>query len=272
MKCVGLHMECQAVNIPPNYIAKMLTPTGYADQVYPPGQVDIGDLSNTKQGNSLVMIQRSGFETKESFVEKDTDGADHRCMTSDGNPLAIDVRFIFALPDYTTEQGKVALNTLFLLGNPVPTKESRVLEISAESIYKQQAQQFVRGYIRRVCSGYSDFNTMFRAFANGTLTSDITSAVAKILVDQGVTFRLVSVEVSNMKPDETIVRAQLAQKEAEARNGSVDTVASFLAADKTGTRLQVWKMQQLREIVNAANTNGHNTIILTDGVTSVPVK
>ena len=34
-------------NIPPNYIGMKLTPTGYEDTIYTPGQVDIGTTSQS---------------------------------------------------------------------------------------------------------------------------------------------------------------------------------------------------------------------------------
>ena len=43
-------------NIPPNYIGMKLTPTGYEDTIYTPGQVDIGTTSDSGQGNQLVLI------------------------------------------------------------------------------------------------------------------------------------------------------------------------------------------------------------------------
>ncbi|MBX9926401.1 MAG: hypothetical protein K2Y05_08595, partial [Hyphomicrobiaceae bacterium] len=53
------------VSVPPNYIGLMLTPTGYDNSIYTPGQVDIGVESSTNRGNRLVLIQRSGFAVKE---------------------------------------------------------------------------------------------------------------------------------------------------------------------------------------------------------------
>jgi hypothetical protein len=46
------------------------------------------------------------------------DGADHRCLTQDQNPMTLDVRLVLALPDYSTPSGKKDLKTLFMLGNP----------------------------------------------------------------------------------------------------------------------------------------------------------
>jgi hypothetical protein len=109
-------------DIPPNYIGMKLTPTGYEDTIYTPGQVDIGTTSQSGQGNQLVLIQRSGVEIKEQFLGKDgnKDGADHRCLTQDQNPMTLDVRLVLALPDYSTPPGKKDLKTLFMLGNPTP--------------------------------------------------------------------------------------------------------------------------------------------------------
>src|SRR5215471_14168907 len=154
-------------NIPPNYIGMMLTPSGYEDTVYTPGQVDIGTTTAAGQGNQLVLIQRSGIAVKEQFLGKGSskDGADHRCLTQDQNPMTLDVRLVLALPDYATPQGKKDLRTLFTLGNPTSTQgNNRILLLSAGSVYEQQAQLQVRGHIRKVCSQYLDFATAFKAF------------------------------------------------------------------------------------------------------------
>jgi hypothetical protein len=255
-------------DIPPNYIGMKLTPTGYEDTIYTPGQVDIGTTSQSGQGNQLVLIQRSGVEIKEQFLGKDgnKDGADHRCLTQDQNPMTLDVRLVLALPDYSTPPGKKDLKTLFMLGNPTPMQgNGRILVLSAESVYEQQAQLQVRGHIRKICSQYPDFAAAFKAFGNekDNLTDNI-AAIGKVLVEQGVPLRLVGAQVSNMKPDESVVEAQVAQKAAEARTAAIKTLTDFLDQDPTGTRKMVYRMQVLQELTGTANANGHNTIFLTD--------
>src|SRR6516162_1733432 len=256
-------------NISPNYIGMKLTPTGYEDTIYTPGQVDIGATSQTGQGNQLVLIQRSGVEVKEQFLDKEgnKDGADHRCLTQDQNPMTLDVRRVLALPDYSTPQGKKDLKTLFMLGNPSPMPgNNRILVLSAESVYEQQAQLQVRGYIRKICSQYPDFAAAFRSFGGeqDNLTDRITSSVGRVLVEQGVPLRLVGVQVSNMKPDDSVVEAQVAQKAAEARTAAIKTLTDFLDQDPTGTRKMVYRMLVLQELTRTANANRHNTIFLTD--------
>ena len=186
-------------NIPPNYIGMKLTPTGYEDTIYTPGKVDIGTTSQSGQGNQLVLIQRSGVEIKEQFLGKDgnKDGADHRCLTQDQNPMTLDVRLVLALPDYSTPSGKKDLKTLFMLGNPTAMQgNGRILALSAESVYEQQAQLQVRGYIRKICSQYADFGAAFKSFGDEkeNLTDRIGASVGKVLVEQGVPLRLVGVQ------------------------------------------------------------------------------
>jgi hypothetical protein len=81
-----------------------LTPTGYEDHIYTPGQVDIGETSNGGQGNQLVLIVRSASKSKEAFLDAaaNSDHTDHRCLTQDQNQVAIDVRLVLTLPDYQT--------------------------------------------------------------------------------------------------------------------------------------------------------------------------
>jgi hypothetical protein len=226
-------------------------------------------VSLRTQGNQLVLIQRSGVEVKEQFLGKDgnKDVADHRCLTQDQNPMTLDVRLVLALPDYSTPSGKKDLKTLFMLGNPNPMQgNSRILVLSAESVYEQQAQLQVRGHIRKICSLYADFAAAFKAFGSekDNLTDHIAANVGKVLVDQGVPLRLVGVQVSNMKPDDSVVEAQVAQKAAEARTAAIKTLTDFLDQDPTGTRKMVYRMQVLQELTRTANANGYNTIFLTD--------
>ena len=54
-------------NIPPNYIGMKLTPTGYEDTIYTPGQVDIGTTS------PLTITGISGLTTLVFSPSPDTD-------------------------------------------------------------------------------------------------------------------------------------------------------------------------------------------------------
>ena len=67
-----------------------------------------------------------------------------------------------------------------------------------------------------------------------------------------------------MKPDDSVVEAQVAQKAAEARTAAIKTLTDFLDQDPTGTRKMVYRMLVLQELTRTANANRHNTIFLTD--------
>lgn len=256
-------------NVPPNDIAMILTPTGYEEKVYTPGQVDIGELGHTGQGNRLVLLQRSGVEVKEGFTntanEGNTDKEDHRCLTADKAPVTLDVRLLFAIPDYETSQGKRDLSRIFLLGNPTAVDDTheRVLRISADKIYAEQAQQAVRGKIRQIAVRYRNFDHIFNAFGDegeSGLTKQLEHAVAAVLVERNIPLRLVSAYPSNLKPDPTVIDAIAALQAAEKRIMAIRKVTDFLDQDASGSRRLVYQMQTWQEIVNKATTNGHNTI------------
>jgi hypothetical protein len=260
-------------DIPPNDIGMKLTPSGYENQIYTPGQVDLGaDNSGDGQVNKLVLIQRSGVEVKEQFLGRsgNEDKEDHRCLLADKSPLTLDVRLLLALPDYEKPEGKKELSRLFLLGNPtvVEGTNNRVLRISAESVYNDQARQLVRGRLRQMCAIYKDFDAIFASLADTSdkgFTRQIEHDIAGILKLQNVPLSLVSAFPSNIKPDDSIIDATAAQMAAEKRIGAIKKITDFLDADKTGSRVLVYRMQVLQEIVAKADTNGHNTVVISAG-------
>lgn len=267
-----LSTACQQFeNVPPNDIGMMLTPTGYEDKVYTPGQIDIGRKNNDGRANQLVLLQRSGIEVKEPFSNADAskdDKEDHRCLSGEKEPFTLDVRLLFALPDYETPQGRKDLARVFMLGNPQPIEgKDRILRISAESVYVEQARNQVRGRIRQICTKYMDFDAAFTAFAdegeNG-FSRSIEREVAQILVDKNVPLRLVNAFVSNMKPDPAVVDAIAAQRAAVKRVEAIRTITEFLNEDRSGSRWVVYNNQVMQEIVATGNNNGHNTIIFTE--------
>jgi hypothetical protein len=81
-------------NVPPQCVGRILTPTGWENKLYSPGQVDIGQLDMHKRGNSLVLIQMSAFAIKEQFLgaQATEDKEDHRVFTADKTPVTLDVR------------------------------------------------------------------------------------------------------------------------------------------------------------------------------------
>lgn len=269
-------------NVPPNAIGMVLTPTGYDGKIQTPGQVNLGDINTTNgEGNSLVLIERNGVPEKESFAGRDAseDHEDHRCLTGQGEPATIDVRMLLALPDYKTKEGTADLQRLLLLGRPVNDKnQKRTMWITAQSVYRDQAQQQARGRIRQVCAQYPTFDGLLKAFGDDTangLTKKIEVAISHSMVEAGVPLRLVNATVSNLKPDPTVLDAISARLASEKRVDAIKVVTDFLSEDKTGGRQKVYNLQVIQEIVAKAGSTGHNTIFMTDvgtpGVVPLPM-
>jgi hypothetical protein len=264
--CLGCDVDMR--NIGPQDIGIILTPSGYEQTIYSPGQVNIGDLTMGK-GNTLILIQRSGVDSKESFSlpgSEDKDRTDHRCLLGNQTPITFDVRVLLALPDYEKPEGLKELQRAIALGNPTyPNKDDiRVMRIDAISIYDAQARQQVREAIRILCTSYKDFDSIFLAFGDvgeGGLSKKLQKIVADSLRLKNVPLTLISAGPSNLKPDKEIMQARASKQAAQIRNEAVQIVTDFLDQDRTGVRRMVYQMQVWKEIVSTGNANGHNTIL-----------
>lgn len=284
LACALLLAGCdEYFSVPPNAIGMVLAPTGYDGHVIAPGQVNLGDLDKSGQGNTLVLVERNGVAEKESFAgpAASDDHEDHRCLTADGAPVTVDVRMLLALPDTSTKQGEMDFQRLLLLGRPQADKnQKRTLWITASSVYHDQAQQQVRGKIRQVCASYANFNAINAAFAKDGgdgLTGKMQTAAGSSLVEAGVPLRIVNATVSNLKPDPTVIDAISRQQASEKQIAAIKTVTDFLDQDPSGGRREVYRLQVWQEIVAKGNANGHNTIFMTEAgsarnVVPMPVK
>jgi hypothetical protein len=263
--------------VPPNYIGMILTPTGYENKIYTPGQADIGDKATTTgMANSLVLIQRSGLQVKEGFIGRDAspDKEDHRCLSADRLPFTLDVRLLLALPDQTTEAGKKDLQRLFLLGNPKKMDgKDRVMVLDAQQIYADQAQQEVRGRIRNMCAKMADFKAAFEAFQakdKANLSRMIEHEVASVLKLKGVPLGIVSVEVSNLKPDQSVTDALVQQAAAREQQKTIDDLSRFLQGSPA--RLTIYQIQVNREIAMAGIAKGNGFIYqVGSGQSTMPI-
>ena len=257
------------VGVPPNYIGMMLTPTGYENKIYTPGQADVGNAGAGGQANTLVLIQRSGLQVEESFGGRDAnaDKEDHRCLTGDGLPMTIDVRLLLALPNIETEAGKTDLKRLFLLGNPKAQEgNTRVLVLDAQQVYSDQARQEVRGRIRQLCRQVANFSAAFDSFGakdDTNLSRRIEKEVGVVLRQKGIPLGIVSVEVSNLKPDQAVIEALVQQAAVKEQQKAIDSMVKFLEEDPA--RLTVYQIQVNREIAMAATAKGNSVVVYAGG-------
>lgn len=273
--------------VPANMIGLLLTPTGFDNKIYEPGLVDIGRSGWLDDyGNRLILIQRSGFAIKEQFGQNDPNNAndreDHRCIVGPNRePMTLDVRLLFALPDYKKPEGKNAILRMGLLGNPRKVEESkygsRVWILDAESVYEQQVRQQVRGKIRDVCLRYQSVEDVFKALEKngqeGGFTDTLRMAVGTVLAENQSPLFLVGAVASNVKPDPTVVAAVAANQAAAQQIAAITTLENFLKQDPTGLRNYLYKMMAVQGM---AGKGGNSTVFMTDvganGTPAVPLR
>jgi hypothetical protein len=246
-------------NVPPQYVGRILTPTGWENKLYSPGQVNIGQLDTTKRGNSLVLIQTSAFAVKESFLGAQAmeDKEDHRVFTADQTPVTLDVRFMFTAPDATNDPEPV--KRFFTLGNPTVSKDDgRVLLISLESIYAEQARLQVRGKIRDVMGKFQNFNEAFAK--RSELNEQIHKIVLSVLEERKVPLVLVDCQISNIKPDPLVWENQVKVQAADAEIEAMKKLQGYL--DQNPTARLIFVLSKLKEIAQIASEKGNNTIII----------
>lgn len=272
--------------VPPNMIGLLLTPTGFDGKIYEPGQVEIGNTGWTAAwGNQLVLMEKAGFFIKEQFTgpEANSDREDHRCIVGPKRePMTLDVRLLFAMPDYKTEAGKQAILRMGLLGKFTPGDRNlyggdRVLVLDARTVYLEQVQQQVRGKIRDVCIGYGSVDGVFKAVEkDGTpegFTDKLKLAIGTVLAENHSPLLLVGAVASNVKPDPLVVKAITENQAAGILVEAMTKIDDFIKADPTGVRGQIYRMM----VLQAMMAKGGNTVFMTDiagqmGLQVVPAK
>lgn len=278
--------------IPPNMIGLILTPTGFDGKIYESGQVDIGETGwFAEWGNKLVLLERAGFQIKEQFIQSDPgnkdDHEDHRCIVGPKRePMSLDVRLLFAMPDHTKPEGKQAILRMGVLGVPEPADQNRfggdrVMTLDARSVYFQQVQQQVRGKIRDVCIGYADVEAVYKAVEkNGTpegFSDKIRIAVGSVLAEHQSPLYLVTAVVSNVKPDPAVIHAIATTQAADKLVQAMTKIDDFVKEDKTGMRGYIFKMMTMQEMLSKADQSGRSTVFMTDvsggaNLTPVPMR
>lgn len=163
---------------------------------------------------------------------------------------------------------------MFLLGNPKPqTGNNRVLILDAEQIYNDQAKQDVRSRIRKICQSLANYKAAFDAAGvdgDKGISETMKRSIAEVFKQKSVPLGVVSVEVSNLKPDQSIVDALVQQAAAREQQKTIDGMAQFLQGNPA--RLAIYQIQVNREIAMAGIAKGNGFIYQVGGATStIPI-
>ncbi len=255
--------------IPAGYVARVLTPTGWEPETRTSGQVDLRDANSDGTYNVMVLLEATSTTVKEQFLEANADptkkdNTDHRVMTADGAPLAVDVYVRLMLPD-----DKKTSDNIFTLVTPVSgeklvppvEKDDRVQWIMIKDVYERFAAGKIRNNIRAIFSSYKSYKEVAADYAN--LNTKISDMVVQTFKEEKVPLKLQDAQLSNVKQDPAVVKAQNDLASTEAQALGIAKIGAAIRANPEYRDYMKW--DALKVISNGPK--GTNTVIVTEGGT-----
>ena len=249
-------------SIPAGYMGKVLTPTGWEQGTRSAGQVDLRNPDSNGNFSVLVLLEATSTTVKEQFLEANADAGkqdntDHRVTTRDGAPLSVDVYIRAMLPDDESTRDRI-----FTLVTPmVDQQDSRVRRISIQNIYERFAQMKIRNNIRMIFAGYPTYKDVAANY--GGINDRISGMVIKTFEEDHVPLKLQDVQLSNVKQDPAVFKAQNDLAAAEAQADAIAKIGE--AIRKNPEYREYMKWQSLKEIAATGTQKGTNTLIVVDG-------
>jgi regulator of protease activity HflC (stomatin/prohibitin superfamily) len=248
-------------DIPGGYVGVILTPTGWDGQIREAGQVDIGDLDQDGRGNTLILVESTTKNIKETFV-MDAEGRDDRIYTQDLKmPLNADVYYNLAVS--VDKNGHISSDAIkYVLGTitPTGTGDARVKIVTVDMIYSNLTKPLVRGKTRDLFSTYKDHKEVLAK--QSQISKDIEGVVQNIFKENHVPMSVVNAQLSNVKQDPKIVAAQTMQITADADVQRINRIGAALKEYPDA------KVLYLIDAIKAAPTGA--TVIINVGGNSDP--
>ena len=254
-------------SIPAGYIGRVLTPTGWEQSARSAGQVDLRAVDRNGSYSVLVLLEATSTTVKEQFLEANADPAkhdntDHRVTTKDGVPLSVDVYIRAMLPD----DGSVRDHIFTLVTPAAESQDDRVRTISIQNIYERFAQMKIRNNIRLIFAGYPSYREVAANY--GPINDQIARMVVQTFEQDHVPLKLQDVQLSNVKQDSFVFKAQNDLAAAEAQANAIAKIGE--AIRKNPEYRDYMKWQSLKEIAATGTQKGTNTLIVVDGSSGGP--
>jgi regulator of protease activity HflC (stomatin/prohibitin superfamily) len=252
-------------SIPAGHVGKVLTPTGWQQETRSAGQVDLRQADSNGNFNVLVLLEATSTTVKEQFLEADADPArhdhtDHRVTTQDGAPLSVDVYIRAMLPDDESTRDRI-----FTLVTPVPdSRDERVRQITIQNIYERFAQMKIRNNIRMIFAGYPTYKEVAANY--GSINDKISDMVIRTFDEDHVPLKLQDVQLSNVKQDAAVFKAQNDLAAAQAQADAIARIGDAIRRNPEYREYMKW--QSLKEIAATGAQKGTNTLIVVDGAAS----
>ena len=232
-------------NVPPGYVGKLLTPSGWETGIREAGQVDIGQEDNSGRGNQLVLLEATAVQVKESFTA-DENGEDHRVLTRNRNPVAVDFYVQVMVPT----EAKLRDSIFSQVTPTAKGSRGRVSVIKLDSVYYQFASPIIRGKTREIFAKYPSYDSVMENYSK--VTDEISAMVAETFRESNVPLRLVAAQLSNVKADKTIWTAENNKAAADAQVAVIEKIGE--AIRKNPGYLQKYKWDQLEKIAGKGTT------------------
>lgn len=246
-------------NIPPGYVGKILTPTGWQTGIQEAGQADIGVVDSDGRGNRLVILEATTKTVKEQFLgeESSPDKTDHRAITKNRTPVDVDIYVNVAIPDDVKTR-----DSIYARVTPVPKidglpEQDRVLVVTIQTVYDQFAKPTIRGKTRDIVARYTDYAEVMKKYQE--VNSAVSAMIVETFRENGVPLKLLSGQLSNVKPDKTVWQAENALASANAQVAAIDLIGNAVRSNPG--YLQFLKWQTLEKIAGKGVT-----IIVNEGV------
>jgi regulator of protease activity HflC (stomatin/prohibitin superfamily) len=251
-------------SIPAGYMGKVLTPTGWEQSTHTAGQVDLRSPDRSGNFSVLVLLEATSTTVKEQFLEANADSAkqdntDHRVTTKDGAPLSVDVYIRAMLPDDESTRDRI-----FTLVTPIADpQDERIRRISIQNIYERFAQMKIRNNIRMIFAGYPSYKDVAANY--GPINDQISTMVIRTFNEDRVPLKLQDVQLSNVKQDPAVFKAQNDLAAAEAQADAIAKIGEAIRRNPEYREYMKW--QSLKEIAATGAQKGTNTLIVVDGET-----
>lgn len=208
-------------DIPPGYVGKVLTPSGWQDKIFEAGQVDIGTVSDNGSSKSLCLLEATTWAAKESFGQHSSeDNEDHRIVINRA-PVTVDVRLRLLCPT-DPERRNAIFGAITAKGNG----QDRVSTITLKDVYEKFAQMDVRSIVHARIQQETDVYWVMSHLLE--MNKVLTAMVIDYFKKTGVPLDVQDVAVSNIKPDEKVWDAANAQAAALAQIATIDSVGRAL--------------------------------------------
>ncbi|GEM_PF-1781801 len=248
------------IEIPAGYVGRILTPTGWDDNILEAGQVDLGQKDNAGRYSTLVLLEVTTTTVKEQFLDNATtvDREDHRVLTKGGTPLAVDMYVRLMQPD-----DRKIRNNIFVQVTPKPyANDPRVKVITLEDVYDRFARMDVRGQIRSIFAEYDDYQDVYKSY--GEVNTKIADKVLKTFEANSVPLRLQNAQLSNVKPDAVIWNADNQKAAATSAASAIKDIGAAMSANPGYGEYLKWTTLQKIAESGGDQGRGTNTIIITD--------